>query len=483
MKKNTLYFSDSQEDLTMASALLKQGGTVIFPTETVYGLGADALNPKAVEQIFLAKGRPSDNPLIVHIANREQLSGLVAEIPEKALILMDAFWPGPLTLIFKKSSSVPKTVTGGLDTVAIRMPKQPIAHKLLDIAQIPIAAPSANLSGKPSPTEFIHVKDDMDGRVDAIIDGGNCQVGVESTVLDISGETPVLYRPGGITKEEIEAHIGTIQVVTKAKEGETPKSPGLKYKHYAPDAEIQILKGSFDQVKNYAETMAKQYKTAILTFDEFPSFSGSVMMYSLGSKDKPEDAANRLFSALRFLDGENIEYILAPEIPDSGVWSAVRNRLYRAAGETIIDLNKMSILFVCTGNTCRSPMAEGLMKMMTQNENCTVSSAGLYADGAPASKEAILTMQGFGIDISQHTSRQLTPEMIEEATLILTMTNAHRDMLLSITPQYKNKIRTLADWADASEDVADPFGGDIQLYQQTADQILELLKKGWRKHQ
>lgn len=475
-KKETLHLSACENDLQIAADILSRGGTVIFPTETVYGLGANALLPEATKKIFAAKGRPSDNPLIVHIAERKQLASLVKEIPEVADTLIDAFWPGPLTLIFKKSDLVPKTVTGGLNTVAIRMPAQPVARQLLVLADIPVAAPSANLSGKPSPTNFSHVKHDMDGRVDAMIDGGNSRVGLESTVLDISGEIPVLYRPGGVTLEQLEALIGHVQVVTKAAVGETPKSPGLKYKHYAPDANIQILHGSTEQALNYCNSMARYHKVGVLTFDEFPSYPNHIITYSLGSIKKPEYAANRLFAALREMDLQQVEYIFAPEIPETGVWMAVKNRLYRAAGETIIDLTKQ-ILFVCTGNTCRSPMAEAIFRQMT-NAQIPVSSAGIFADGAPVSCNTISAMQEVGINISQHSSIQITREMIENAKLILTMTTSHARMLSAAFPEFKEKIQTLANWAKGDGDVSDPFGGDLDTYRQCRDEITQMIQKG-----
>ncbi|MEE1014232.1 MAG: L-threonylcarbamoyladenylate synthase [Clostridia bacterium] len=485
-EKDTKYLSTSDCDLQLAAELLKQGGTVIFPTETVYGLGANALDSNAAEKIFAAKGRPSDNPLIVHIAARDALTPLVAEIPEVAERLMDAFWPGPLTLIFKKSNLVPKAVTGGLETVAVRMPNQPVAKRLLELAQIPVAAPSANLSGKPSPTTFAHAKADMAGRVDAIIDGENCQVGVESTVLDISGEIPILYRPGGVTVEQIETMIGPIQVITKTKEGETPKSPGLKYKHYAPEADLQILHGSMEQVQAYVKDIGKTYKTAVLVFDEFPEFSEGIITYSLGSQTKPEEAANRLFSALRELDLQGVQYIFAPELPANGVWRAVRNRMYRAAGETIIDLTKVKkqILFLCTGNTCRSPMAEGILKHMAEEEGLpvSVSSAGLYADGSPASQYAVAVMKELGIDISKHCSRQFTAELAENADLILTMTSAHKQMADMLLPQYQDKSISLAQWAGEEGDIHDPFGGDITEYRHCRDEIRQMIETGRRKH-
>lgn len=485
VEKKTLYLTEQEEDLKQAADLLKQGKTVIFPTETVYGLGANGLDPVAVQQIFSAKGRPSDNPLILHIAKREELLPLVKEIPQKAEILMDAFWPGPLTLIFPKSELVPLGVTGGLNTVAVRMPSQKVAHRLLQFAGIPVAAPSANLSGKPSPTEIDHVREDMDGRVDAIIDGGDCMVGVESTVLDVSVDPPILYRPGGVTVEQIEATIGKISVVAELKKGEAPRSPGLKYKHYAPKAEVQVLHGSWDEVKSYIQKQKKEKEVGVLVFDEFPHLS-DVVTISLGSKSNPEEAAHRLFTALRRFDEKGVDLVLAPELSQEGIWRAVRNRLYRAAGENIIDLSKekqTKVLLVCTGNTCRSPMAEGLMKKLAKEKKVAmeVSSAGFCADDFPASDLAIEVMEEVGISIKEHRSQHLSIELIEEADLILTMTHSHKESLLSAVPSGKDKTMTLAEWAGETEDVSDPYGGTITDYQSCRDQIKTLLEKGWEK--
>ena len=482
----TKYLTEKREDLAIAGEILRSGGTVIFPTETVYGLGANALDASAVRKIFAAKGRPSDNPLIVHIAELSMLPQLVREIPESAQKLIDAFWPGPLTLIFRKSDAIPTVVTGGMDTVAVRMPSQPAAKELLLTAGVPVAAPSANRSGLPSPTAFSHVKADMDGRVDAIIDGGDCRVGVESTVLDVSGTAPVLYRPGGITKEQIEELIGPIQVVTELKEGESPKSPGLKYKHYAPHAPVQILHGDLEQAKQYVKECCDRERVGVLVFDEFPCLDPRAIAFSLGSRNAPDAAAHRLFAGLRGLDDEGVSLILAPEIPELGVWSAVRNRLYRAAAGQVLDLSQktMHLLLVCTGNTCRSPMAEGLMNALAcrSDRPVLVSSAGICAGGAPASPQAVEAMGEKEIDISHHRSRQITGEMIEAADAVLTMTRSHARLLCSAYPQYAGKVMTLAQWAKTDEEVADPYGGTLEDYRRCRDQLACLIQKGWQEN-
>ncbi len=480
MDIKTKYLTEQENDLALAADFLAQGKTVIFPTETVYGLGANALSASAVEKIFHAKGRPSDNPLIVHIGTREALDSLVKEVPKQAEELMNRFWPGPLTLIFQKADLVPTTVTGGLNTVAIRMPSHPVAKRLLELCDVPVAAPSANRSGFPSPTFFSHVKEDMDGRVDAMIAGGDCQVGVESTVLDISGEKPILYRPGLVTLEQLEEVLGEVQVLTKAKEGEVPKSPGLKYRHYAPNAQVEVLHGTIGQIEAYVSSCCKREKTGMLVFDEFSSFDSRVKTVSLGSKNDPSAAARNLFAGLRKLDKMGVSLILAPEIPDTGVWRAVRNRLYRAAGEKIIDLDKQkNILFVCTGNTCRSPMAEALFSKK-EIKNVTVTSAGLCADGSPASFQACAVMEELGIDLSQHRSRQITDELVNHAEQILTMTQNHRQMLLAAFPFAAEKISTLGNWAGTHEDVQDPYGCSVEVYRRCCEQLNDLIERGIR---
>ena len=324
----------TQDDVARAAKIIKSGGLVVMPTETVYGLGADAFNKNAVADIFKAKGRPMDNPLIVHIAAVKDLKQLVSEIPENAMKLANAFWPGPLTMVLPKSSVVPDEVSAGLDTVAVRYPSHPLAETLILLSGTPIAAPSANLSGSPSPTELKHVVADMNGRVDAILDGGSCEVGLESTVISLAEDTPKLLRPGGISVEEIEAVIGKIEidpaVLDRLKEGEKAASPGMKYKHYAPKAKVVILKGTDEQYIRYINSN-NQKGVGAICFDE-DALKLSVPFFSLGPKNDSAAQAKNLFSVLRSVDDAKIElaYARCPNL--DGVGLAVYNRLIRAAG-------------------------------------------------------------------------------------------------------------------------------------------------------
>ena len=326
-------------NVSRAGELLAEGKTVVFPTETVYGLGANALDETAVKKIFEAKGRPADNPLIVHIGHLEDLDGLVAEVPPKAKLLMDKFWPGPLTMIMKKTDAVPKVVTAGLDTVAVRFPSDPIASALIRSAHVPVAAPSANISGRPSPTKAEHVIEDMMGRVSAIITVENLtDVGLESTVVDMTTEPPTMLRPGGITVSEIEAEIGKIEVSPNVIENVIPekaKSPGMKYTHYSPKGDLVIVKGS-DAEK--AEKINKQLRrneamhVGILATDETMDNYHSGLIISLGSRSDPEEMSRNLFDRLRNFDELGVEKIYAEDIEVGNATLALVNRLYKAGG-------------------------------------------------------------------------------------------------------------------------------------------------------
>ena len=317
-----------------AAALLRAGELVAFPTETVYGLGADALNGEAAARIFAAKGRPADNPLIAHIAGESGLAGLIAGEPcTCARKLMRAFWPGPMTLIFPKSPRVPREVTAGLDTVAVRMPSHPVARALIRAAQTPIAAPSANRSGRPSPTTAAHVLEDMEGRIPLILDGGPCEVGLESTVVDVTGARPRILRPGGVTLEMLEGVVGDVDVdegvLHQLQAGSQARSPGMKYKHYAPKGEVTIVTGP-----RAAQEIARLYdaadgRAAILAFSQ--ADYGARRVYRL------KNAPGELFAALRQLDEDGMETIYAEDVPTTGVGLAVMNRLMRAAAFRVVE--------------------------------------------------------------------------------------------------------------------------------------------------
>ena len=323
-----------------AADLLKQGEVVAFPTETVYGLGADAGNSQAVKKIFKAKGRPQDNPLIVHIGDKRKLESIVkGEIPERAQKLIDAYWPGPLTLVLPKNKNIPDRTTAGLDTVAVRMPSHPVALALVNLSGIPLAAPSANSSGYPSPTRAEHVYHDLKSKIPYIIDGGVCTVGVESTVVDIMNHPPQILRPGGITRKEINNVLGIkIKDNTSNNSTETPKAPGMKYRHYSPVTPLKLIKQvSLNNInemkinfqnKNVAVVSTKETGVKLKPTNNYDIFT-------MGSKANLEEIAHNLFAILRKLDKKDYDLILVEIIPSHGLGEAIMNRLHKAAVDDI----------------------------------------------------------------------------------------------------------------------------------------------------
>lgn len=330
-----------------AAEILKKGQLVAFPTETVYGIGADALDINAVDKIYKAKGRPSDNPLIVHVADKEDVERYALDISDTAKRLMDKFWPGPLTLIFRKKNIIPDRITGGLSTVAIRMPSHVIARNIIRASGLPIAAPSANVSGKPSPTKAEHVINDLSGKVDMIVDGGFCTIGLESTVVDVSENIPTILRPGGVTKEMLEDVIGVVKVdpAIKSKNKDVvPKAPGMKYRHYAPNADLTIFSGETYKVISHINNLVikneeKGTKVGIIATKQTQNDFRCDNIISIGDKNNPEEIAANLFKVLRDFDNINVDVIYCEAFSKKDIGTATMNRLLKAAGNKIIDVD------------------------------------------------------------------------------------------------------------------------------------------------
>lgn len=530
----------SKDDLVRPAELIRSGEVVAFPTETVYGLGANALDKDAIHKIFKAKGRPSDNPLIVHVAEKEQISALVSEITPLARCLIDEFMPGPITLVMRRSQSVPDVVTAGLDTVGIRIPAHPVARELIAMAGVPIAAPSANRSGSPSPTKAEHVLKDLKGRITLIVDGGDCDVGLESTVVDVTGHRPVVLRPGAITSEMIRSacdKIGLsyaqVSVDTVSKMGQTPRSPGQKYRHYAPKSPVTVIHAG-------KEMMSQAYEQTMISFRQekpegvmgvFASHEvcealrkrfaeeaqGQVVYYEFGSEDDVFSAGQKLYDALRSLDDSGSDRIFAPGFGSEGYGVAYMNRLEKAAGddsdldpsaESIkldgADEDCRQVLFVCTGNTCRSPMAEGIFNSLakeagpfvfhdcpTRDAKVFATSAGIFASfGSPAAQNAVEALrQLYGIDISGHRSRRVDETLLSSTHLILTMTQEHAMFLKAAFPPASGRVYDIFSYFENTNipgemvrellkspaGIPDPFGASLDEYIKTAQTLEHVL--------
>lgn len=331
--RDTSLFDDTKEDIAKAGKILREGGLIAFPTETVYGLGADARNEAAVQAVYAAKGRPSDNPMIVHIAAAEQLAELAAQVTEQMQRLADALWPGPLTMIVQRrwidgKPVVPDVTTGGLDTVGVRLPADPMARALIAAAGCPVAAPSANLSGRPSPTQAEHVIHDLGGRIDGILQGGHCPVGIESSVIDMTTDVPMILRPGKYTAEDFAQVLGRTVILDPAlnsrPEDDThliPRAPGMKYRHYAPQAEMIVFEGAQERVEAAIQEEARRARE--------DGKKVAVLSYGIGQE---EVAARELFARLRKADEEGCDLILATALPEEGLGFSVMNRMLKSAG-------------------------------------------------------------------------------------------------------------------------------------------------------
>ncbi len=344
MDRETIFCKADEEAVRKAGEILRNGGLVAFPTETVYGLGANALDEKAAARIYAAKGRPSDNPLIVHITRREALGRIVTEVPEAAERLMDAFWPGPMTLIFQKSPEVPYGTTGGLDTVAVRMPSHPVARAVIEAGGGYIAAPSANTSGRPSPTKASHVAEDLMGKVDMILDGGEVEIGLESTIVDVSVAEPVILRPGYISLEMLQGVVGKVsvdQALLRDDAGIRPKAPGMKYKHYAPKADLKIVEGSEEAVAARINELIRQGREkgkrigVIAAKESAYRYQGGIVK-TVGSREEELSIAQHLFGILREFDTLGVSEIYSEAFDTPRMGQAIMNRLMKAAGHQVI---------------------------------------------------------------------------------------------------------------------------------------------------
>lgn len=351
MTKKTLLLKVNPQNpetaiIKKAADIIKRGGLVAFPTETVYGLGADALNPSAVLALFEAKKRPLDNPPIVHVGNPKDVYKLTKKVTPSAKLLMEKFWPGPLTLIFERSEIVPSVTVAGLDTIAIRMPNHKAALALIRESGCPIAAPSANLAGKPSPTMAEHVLEDLGGEIDAILDAGQTNIGVESTVLDLTSEPPQILRPGGVPYEILKkvlvnVELGAVAVADKMVPVEKARSPGMKHKHYAPNAEVIVVEGELSRVIIKVKELVDFYvmnnkKVGILATDETVNHYESGVVKTIGSRNNLAEIAKNLFRLLREFDQECVDIIIAEGVPREGLGLAVMNRLRKASGYNIV---------------------------------------------------------------------------------------------------------------------------------------------------
>ena len=330
-----------QMEVERAAAILREGGLLGIPTETVYGLGANGLNETAVRSIFEAKGRPQDNPLILHVPSAEWLTRYCIEIPAAAYTLAERFWPGPLTMILKRREIVPNVTTGGLDTVGVRCPNHAVTLAIIEAAGVPVAAPSGNISGRPSPTCARHMVEDMDGRIHGIVDGGACGVGVESTIIDLTGEKPRLLRPGGLPLESLREVLGEIAVdkavLAPLAEGEKPRAPGMKYRHYAPKAPVTVVTGDSRRTAEYIRERAGE-RTGVICFEEYRALFTECTVESIGASGDQAEQARRIFDALRAFDDTDVAEIFAQCPGDEGLGLAIANRLKKAAGFHVVEV-------------------------------------------------------------------------------------------------------------------------------------------------
>ncbi len=481
-----------QQIIEKAGDILWKGGLVAFPTETVYGLGANALDEEAAKKTYAAKGRPSDNPLIVHIADVHALEPIVQEVSDKAKLLIEKFWPGPLTLIFRKTDRVPLGTTGGLQTVAVRMPVDEIALKLISAGGGYVSAPSANTSGRPSPTTAQHVFDDLNGKIDMVLDGGSVEIGLESTIVDMTVDPPMILRPGAITKDMLEDVIGEVAVdkaLISDASNEAPKAPGMKYRHYAPKAKLMIVHGETEEVVKAIKQIAYEqnrlgYKVGIIATNETIGSYTTGIVKNIGSRNNESTVAKNLYKVLREFDEEDVSYIYSEAFTEDGIGNAIMNRLEKAAGHHSIqakDITRLQkyrrILFVSKSDNCRGPMAAEILRNEPLMKEYEVGSRGMVVlFPEPANQKAEAIMRSHQMTLAAHEAAQLTEEDLDEETLILTFEEKQKWKIVTQYEHVKN-VFTLNEFIEDDRIVNSAHGQPLVVYGENFELLRELIKK------
>ncbi len=475
-----------------AGKVLRKGGLVAFPTETVYGLGANALDEAAAKKTYAAKGRPSDNPLIVHIADVEKLDTIALQVSEKARKVMEVFWPGPLTLIFEKTDRVPFGTTGGLRTVAVRMPADEIALALIRAGGGFVSAPSANTSGRPSPTSAEHVADDLNGKIDMILDGGSVDIGVESSILDMTVEPPMILRPGAITKEMLEEVIGEVtidQTLISEDSGQAPKAPGMKYRHYAPKAQLMIVEGETGEVVKAIKQIAYEqtrlgYRVGIIATNETVNSYTAGVVKNIGTRSNEHSIAKNLYKVLREFDEEDVSYIYSEVFDEAGIGNAIMNRLEKAAGHHTIQAQEITklqkyrrILFVSNSDNCRGPMAAELLRHQSLTQEYEIGSRGMVVlFPEPANQKAEAIMRSQQMTLETHEATAFDEKDLDDETLVLTFEETQKWKIVSEYEHVKN-VYTLSEYIEDERVVHSSPGEPLVVYGENFELLKELIGK------
>lgn len=475
-----------------AGEIIKQGGLVAFPTETVYGLGANALDEEAAKKTYAAKGRPSDNPLIVHIAEYSALGKIAVDIPAGTDALAEHFWPGPLTMIFKKSEVVPYGTTGGLDTVAVRMPSDTIARELILASGGYVSAPSANTSGRPSPTRAEHVAEDLSGRIEMILDSGSVEIGLESTILDMTVEPPMILRPGAITADMLEDVIGMVSIdetILGAESEKAPKAPGMKYRHYAPKAKLTIVEGNIREEvlairQMVYDAIGDKKKVGIIATEETVAYYSNGIIKNIGSRENEKSIAKNLYAVLREFDSEEVDEIYSESFAMKGIGNAIMNRLEKAAGHLRVSAAEIvrrqkyrRVVFVSQTDTCRGPMAAELLRQKQLRQEYVIDSRGLVVlFPEPANQKAEAVMRSAGMTLSTHTATPFSETEIAEDILVLTMNETQKSKILA-EHEGAVSVYTLSEFVEDDTEIPDPYGMPLNNYGLCFEKVSLLINK------